>query len=201
VQNPFDCSACDLQEAFLAREGGQRQRRPFLAFGIAQAAVGGRHVGRVAQAHHAPDQQGARESEARRERHEARAGARQRVRRAIRLEVARQVDDAQQAAADVREAEIPRLRERHGGQRRQRHDLAGFDEVQQVAHAADLHAQLVRARAAARARGLHALEQLFLVLAQAGAPCRAFLCAGVAGVHVRRRARRSWPAAGPGRPA
>jgi hypothetical protein len=88
----------------------------------------------------------------------------------LRAEEARQVDHADQAAANVRQAQVPGLGQRHAGERRHRHDLAGFEQVEQVALAADLDAQLVRARAAAGARGLHALEQLFLVLAQAGAP-------------------------------
>jgi hypothetical protein len=64
-------------------------------------------------------------------------------RRGLVVEIARQVDHADQVAAHIGQAQVPGLGQRHRGERRRRHDLAGFGQVEQVARAADRDAQLV----------------------------------------------------------
>src|SRR5262249_7224645 len=120
-----------------------------------------------AQAEHPVDQQ--RRAHVVAIRDEQQPRVRRRWRRLATLE-RREIDHAEEVAADVREPAIPGLRERHARDRRNRNPLARLLELDEPEFVADLHAE-PRRRRIRRRRLVQPTDEILLELAQADPAC------------------------------
>src|SRR5262245_3571091 len=120
-----------------------------------------------AQSEHPVDQQGRAHVVA--IRHEQQPRVRRRWRRLATLE-RREIDHAEEVAADVGEPAKPGLRERHARDRRHRTHLARLFDLDEPELVADLHAE-PRRRSIRRRRLVQPADEILLELAQADPAC------------------------------
>src|SRR5689334_1514237 len=164
-------SRAHLQERGIARERAKVDLLPRIAFGVEPAldeprrrvrvARRRRELREIAQPEHALDDDARGYLAATRvEQNQSCRAARRATRTA---EKPGEIDDAEQVAADVREPEEPRLRERHRDDRGYRDHLAGIGEANQPASAAAGEPEAggldLRSRLAGKPRGELLLER------------------------------------------